>query len=80
MHWDNDGRGAGWALFMVLMMVLFWGTIVALVVMALRGGWQRGGPPPAQPDPRGILDQRLAKGEIDAAAYREARELLGDKR
>jgi hypothetical protein len=49
MHWDNDGRGAGWALVMVVMMVLFWGTVVALVVMALRGGWPGRAPVPMQP-------------------------------
>jgi len=78
MHGD-EGYGAGWAIGMAVMMVVFWGTIVALVVVALRGGLHPTPTAAARPDARAILDERLARGEIDATDYRAARDALDQR-
>ncbi len=61
-------------------MIVFWGLLIwaiyALVRFALRrpgGGEDRG-------DARRILDERLARGEIDAEEYRRLRDLIGSER
>ena len=60
-----------WGLGMMLMMVVFWGVVIAALVLAIR--WmahQAGGP---RPDAAlEILRQRYAKGEIDRNEF-EAR-------
>lgn len=63
-------------------MGFFWLLVVALVVVGVvwavrnSGAWQRPPelPPPA--DPRRILDERLARGEIDEEEYRRRRDTL----
>ena len=88
MYWWHDGWGWGWAdwLGMALMMVAFWGLLVLAVVVAVRW-WRQSsagpatpppGPPPEPPvrDPRRILDERLASGDLSPDEYRERRELL----
>ena len=57
MHGD-EGYGAGWAIGMAVMMVVFWGTIVALVVVALRGGLHRSPPPPLPQGPSSLSAAR----------------------
>jgi putative membrane protein len=70
--------GWGWSswLTMTLMMLLFWGLIafaVVAVVRSLRSA-------PHQTDTRSdagrVLDERLARGEIDEEDYRKRRDLL----
>ena len=80
MMWDNDWSGGEW-LAMSLMMVAFWGLVVVGVVALVR--WTRSdqpAPPPSSqpvgPDPLRVLDERFARGEIDAAEYTERRDLL----
>lgn len=84
MMWWHDGWAWGWAdwLGMALTMALFWGLLVFAVVMAVRM-WRQptAGPgehrPPAPPeDPLRILDERLARGDIDPEDYRARREML----
>ena len=67
-----DGMGvAGWFL-----MTVFWVVLLAAVVWAVanlfpaRGTSDAGGPTER---PEEILDRRLARGEIDPAAYDELR-------
>lgn len=80
MMWDN-GLGAGQWIWMTVMMVAFWGLIVFGVVALVRSA--RPGdhaPHPAAPgasDARRILDERFARGEIDADEYAQRRDLLG---
>ena len=74
MMYDGDGRGGGWVLGMVLMMMLFWGSIVALIWVGLRSLVHHpAGPPastePARPDARDVLALRLARGEIEPEEY-----------
>jgi putative membrane protein len=71
MYWNGMGMGWwGW-----LMMLVFWGSVIFLIVWAVRPGRT------VQEDGAlRILDERLAKGEIDAEEYRERRSLLEVRR
>lgn len=69
MHGDV---GTGWWIVMTLGMVLFWGSVIALVVWVVRGGGAR-----AAEDPKAILDRRLASGEITPEEYEQRRNMLG---
>lgn len=72
MRW-NDGHDVNnWPL-MVVGMVLFWTLLAVVLVLALR--WLRdSGAQPA--DPRRILDERLARGEIQVDDYTRALQAL----
>jgi putative membrane protein len=74
MHWW------GWMLGTVGM-VAFWGLLIWAVWYFVTGGSRRpdqGQTPPTSA--RQILDERLARGEIDADQYRYLRELMtGDR-
>ncbi len=79
--WHNGGWGWGAWLAMGLMMVVFWGSIVALVIVLLRSsGHHHDNPPQGVPRPSDdalrILDERFARGEIDADEYTRRRDLL----
>ena len=66
----HDG---GWA---IVWMILSWGVIVAVVWVAIRAfgpGGDRRDPPR---DPKDLLAERFAKGEIDAEEYRERLRML----
>jgi putative membrane protein len=73
------GYGWGGWVFGALIMLLFWGGLVALVIFAIRGwgGSQRGnsGQPRAQ-DARAILEKRFARGEISKDEFEERRGVL----
>jgi len=72
--WYWHGMGIwGWA-----MMVAFWVLVVILIVWAVRSTAA-----PRPPEDKGalrILDERLAKGEIDPAEYEERRAILERRR
>jgi putative membrane protein len=61
-------------LFGWLMMVLFWGMIVALIVLALRSATT--GRSGSAPDAISILERRYAAGEIDRDEFEERRRVL----
>lgn len=70
--------GWGHMLFGGLMMVLFWGGIIALIVLFVRG-WNRGesgAAVPQRPTPLELLQERYALGEIDKREYEERRKDL----
>jgi len=73
--------GTGWGNWILgfLMMVLFWGGLVVLAVLALRG-WDGNRRPdsrtPDHPDARAILEERFAKGEISEDELQERRRVL----
>lgn len=77
MHGDV---GAGWMALMMVVMVLFWGAVVAGIVWLIRGiargGSTSGGTVVSRESPVEILDRRFAEGEIAAEDYRERREVL----
>lgn len=73
--------GTGWGGWVVgfVMMALFWGGLVALVVLVLRGwdgGRDRGRAEPGPPDAREILEERFAKGEISEDELEQRRRVL----
>ena len=72
--WHDDGFGAGGWLAMGFMMLIFWAVIIAGVVWVARGRNQA--PAPDANRARRILDERFARGEIDADEYRQRREHL----
>ena len=74
----NDG---GW---WIVWMVLCWGLIIALVWAAIRffgrGGDRQGSEHEPLRDPKEVLAQRFAKGEIDAEEYHERLRVLEETR
>jgi putative membrane protein len=80
MTWhDQWGWGVGGVFVMVVFMLLFWGAIIALVVWAVRQFRPPGPPPPpahgGDPAMR-ILEERFARGEIDADEFTRRRDIL----
>ncbi len=68
----------GWALG-ALMMLVFWGGLVALVIFAVRGwgGSHRGDSgQPRVPDATATLEERFARGEISKEEFEERRGVL----
>jgi putative membrane protein len=75
--------GAGWDNWILgfVMMVLFWGGLVALVVFALRShdtGKRGDSSQDRHPDAREILEERFARGEISADEFEQRRHVLED--
>ena len=77
MGWYDNGWGSGLGtLVMLLVMLLVWGSVVALGVWAV-ARLTRGESRPTTPESaRHILDRRFASGELDAEKYAEARRIL----
>ncbi|HEX6310890.1 MAG TPA: SHOCT domain-containing protein [Acidimicrobiia bacterium] len=70
MWWFHDGGGWWMWLVMPLGMIVFWGLVVAAVVLVVRtAGAGASGHGPAGEGPERILSERFARGEIDADAY-----------
>ncbi|MBI3958684.1 MAG: SHOCT domain-containing protein [Chloroflexi bacterium] len=79
MGWDF-GWGWGWMLFGSLVMVLFWGGLIALIVLAVRGlsgNNQRQSSDQSEHTPSvgalEILQSRYAKGEITRDEFEQIR-------
>jgi len=68
-----DMSGSGWIAMIALLVVLILG--VALLLRWLEGQ----GAAPRGPSARELLDERLARGEIDALEYTHLRRTLGDE-
>ena len=78
MWWHNGLGWGGWVV-MTLTMVAFWSLVVLLMIVIFRGEGGRGRraiPPPAEPDPMRILQERFARGEIDLAEYHARQDAL----
>ncbi len=78
MYWGNGMDGWGYVL-MVLMMVLFWGLLITGIVLVVRylGGDRRQPAPPSDgTDPKRLLAERFARGEIDEDEYRQREKVL----
>ena len=88
MMYDRDGHDWGWGtwLGMGLMMTVLTVLVVAVVVLVVRAttGPQATtslpsattGDPPRDSEAQRLLDERLARGEIDEREYRARRDLL----
>lgn len=83
MGWYDGswGPGGGWFL-MMLGMALFWGVVVYAIVSLVRSGGNASASGPAQGDrspharAQAILEERFARGEIDADEYESRRRTL----
>ncbi len=84
--WWHPAWGWEHMMFGGLMMVVFWGAIIALIVLLVRWLGGAGAPGPGAPGygpiagrtPIEILRERFAKGEIDQAEFEERKLLLSD--
>jgi len=77
MGWYHDGVGWGGWMVMTLSMLLFWGVVVFVLVALFRSASSPGSADRYGPrDPMEILDERFARGEIDADEYHARREVL----
>ncbi|SFO86819.1 SHOCT domain-containing protein [Tranquillimonas alkanivorans] len=78
----NDGYyhhmdGWGFGLMGFGMMILFWGGLAVLIVLAIRWLGDGGGQPLGRkPSPLDTLKERLARGEIDVEDYEARRKIL----
>jgi putative membrane protein len=75
MYWYGSGMsGWGYAL-MTISMVLFWGAVIAGIVLLVRhfgrGGQQTPAPPSQPASPEQLLAERFARGEIDEEEYHQ---------
>ena len=81
MFWN----GGGWPFWEVALMwvgmIAFWGLLIWALYALITGASRRTGQGPSAGEPRGddarrILDERLARGEIDTGEYRRLRDAL----
>lgn len=76
--YDNGVGWGGWVL-MALVMVAFWTLVVYAVVALFRGDATSSRSETGRPtDPRRILDERFARGEIQLDEYQARKEALVD--
>jgi putative membrane protein len=80
MFWDGGGWAWWQAGLMWIAMIAFWGVLIWAIYALIAGATGRNGTAERsgrQPgDARAILDERLARGEIDTEEYRQLLELL----
>ena len=58
-----------------LMMLVFWGLVIFLIVVAVRR-FTTGNSAPKQPDALDVLRDRFAKGEIDEEEFQKRKSTL----
>lgn len=79
MNGYYGGMGWGGWLVMAVFMVAFWGLVVYAIVALFRGNTSNPRPDTGRPaDPRQILDERFARGEIQVDEYQARKEALVD--
>lgn len=79
MYWYGGHHpGAGGWLLMSVLTLLFWVAVLGATYALVRAALERGknDPKDAASGARRLLDERLARGEIDADDYARRRELL----
>ena len=69
-----DGSG-WWMVWGMIMMVLFWGGLIALLVWGVQALVRRDEPG----TPLDIAKERLARGEITIQEFEQIRQTLGSK-
>lgn len=80
MGWYGNGMGGGGWAVMILVMAVFWTLVVLAVIALFRGSRNTGATPTSagRPDAMAILEERFARGEIDAGEYEARRAALRD--
>lgn len=81
MFWYSGGWAWWQAGLMWVGMIAFWGLLIWAIYALVTGATRRTGSGPRNEEPRGddarrILDERLARGEIDTDEYRRLRDVL----
>lgn len=74
MWYFNEGMG-WWMILGGIMMVVFWGGLIALIVWGVKKMTERSGPS-SKRDPLDIAKERYAKGEISAEEYQRLKKDL----
>lgn len=83
MWWNNGvGFGMGWGMWLVMLLgtIGFWLLVAYIVRLVVHGPPHKPDGPVDEPTAMQILDRRLARGEIDADEYQQAKRLLGQGR
>lgn len=79
-RYDHGFRMGHW-LIGAPIMILVWGLVIWALVLLLRNrGSVFGATKSSSPTPKQILDERLARGEIDAKDYKARLEVLNSNR
>ena len=85
MWWGHGGYGWEWTMFGGLMMLLFWGGLIAIIIVAVRAlvsstiqlpRKEAGTSGSETNNALTILKTRYARGEITEAEYQEMRDVL----
>jgi putative membrane protein len=77
MMWGFYGGGWWWMLIGMVSMVLFWGTIIWLVVWGIKQfTGDRRGDTGSRETPLEIAQRRLARGEISREEFEELKQAL----
>lgn len=79
--WDWAWGHTMFGPLMILMMLLFWGGVIVLIVLAVRWLGRDSGDQSASPAGKTALDilkDRFARGEINKAEFEERKKLLSD--
>lgn len=81
MFWNGGGWPFWEVALMWVVMIAFWGLLIWAVYALVTGATRRPGSDGRGEEPRGddarrILDERLARGEIDTDEYRRLRDVL----
>ena len=79
-YWGGGVHWWGWLLG-VLGMIVFWSVLLWALWYFLSAVLHRRPPNDGErpDDPKRILDERLARGEIDADEYRHLRDLMAER-
>jgi putative membrane protein len=81
MHWANNGMSGEGYLLMAVSMVLFWGLVIAGIVLLVRYLGTTGSAASSRQQsgsPEAVLAERFARGEIDDEEYRRRLDTLRD--
>ena len=74
MMWsDGDGWSWGWMFIGMVMMIGFWALVAWVIVTVVR---RPDADRPSSRDAQQILDERFARGELDAEEYRQRTDAL----
>lgn len=77
-YWDHDPMNGGWAIMMMVSMLVIWTLVIFGVAWIIRSGKtpaihaaQAAPPPvPVPGNAEQILDERLARGDIEPEEYK----------